>query len=68
MKEYNVKLDDTTAEIFETLVKITNEQMGIEVSVEDAMAEVITQFVQQNYMRYVQYVRSKGDKDENKSF
>jgi len=64
MKEYKIVLDNTTAKIFETLVEITNKELKINVTVEDAMAEIITQFVQQNYVKYVTYIRKSKQNDD----
>jgi len=45
-------------------VEITNKEAKLNLTPEDAMAEVITQFVQQNYMRYAGYVRRQANSEQ----
>jgi len=64
MKKYAVQLDDVTAKIFETIVDMTNKESNLNITPEDAIAEIITQFVQQNYMRYAGYVRRQANSEQ----
>ena len=64
MKKYIVQLDDVTAKIFETIVDMTNRESDLNITQEDAIAEIITQFVQQNYMRYAGYVRRQANSEQ----